>query len=129
MFRDFGFGLSIFTTHLTYICHKCPFHMKTTLSVLPLHNANSVVAIFYVKRTFKTYGCQMCGKYAKTKSKIMTHYKKEHIFFLILNCRSWDFKPLLEKANPTSIDSFLDNPNPLIRNVSAQPLVKSAWQV
>jgi hypothetical protein len=28
---------------------------------------------------------------------------------------------LLVKANPTRIDSFLDNPNPLIRNVGAQP--------
>ena len=45
--------------------------------------------------------------------------------FFILNCRSWNFKPLLEKANPTSIDSLLDNPNPLIRNVSAQPLTYS----
>ena len=35
-----------------------------------------------------------------------------------------DFKPFLEKANPTSIDSFLDNLNPLKRNVSAQPLYK-----
>ena len=65
----------------------------------------------------------MCGKYAKTKSEIIKHNKKEHnIFFVILNFRSRDFKPLLEKANPTSIDSLLDNPNPLIRNVSAQPL-------
>ena len=40
----------------------------------------------------------------------------------ILNRRFWDFKPLLEKANPTMIDSFIDNPNPLIRNFSAQPV-------
>ena len=69
------------------------------------------------------YVCQMCGKYAKTKSEIIKHYKKEHkLFFFILNRRSLDFKPLLEKANPTLIDSLLDNPNPLVRNVSAQPL-------
>ena len=82
MFNDFRFGLGIFTTHLTYICHKCPFHMKTTLSVLPLHNANSVIVIFNVERTFKAYVCQMCGKYAKTKSEIMKHYKKGRILFL-----------------------------------------------
>ena len=32
---------------------------------------------------------------------------KKSIFFFILNCRSWGFKRLLEKANPTSIDSFM----------------------
>ena len=76
------------------------------------------------------YVCQMCGKYAKTKSEIIKHYKKEHkLFFFILNRRSLDFKPLLEKANPTLIDSLLDNPNPLVRNVSAQPLNWSHLQV
>ena len=39
-------------------------------------------------------------------------------------CFIVDLKPLLEKANQTMIDSFLDNPNPLIRNVSAQPIRK-----
>ena len=39
---------------------------------------------------------QMGGKYAKT--------------IVILNCRSWDFKTLLVKTNPTLIDIFLDNP-------------------
>ena len=67
------------------------------------------------------YVCQMCGKYAKTKSEIIKHYKKSIIFFFIINRKSLDFKTLLEKANPTLIDSLLDNPNPLIRNVSAQP--------
>ena len=51
---------------------------------------------------------------------IMKNYHKEYIFFH-LNIGSWDFQPLLEQANPTMIDSFfLDNPNPLLRNVSAQ---------
>ena len=49
----------------------------------------------------------MCGKYAKTKSEIIKHYKKAHIYiFFILNPRFWDFKSLLEKANPTLIDSY-----------------------
>ena len=60
----------------------------------------------------------MCCKYAETKSEII----KKNLYFFILNCRSCNFKPLLEKANPTSINSFLDNPNPLRRNVSAQHL-------
>ena len=55
--------------------------MKTTLLVLPLHNANSVIVIFNVERTFKAYACQMCGKYAKTKYEIMKHHKKEHKLF------------------------------------------------
>ena len=41
---------------------------------------------------------------------------------MIQNHSSWDFKPFLEKASPTLIDSFLENPTSLIRNVSAQPL-------
>ena len=122
MFHDFRFGLSIFTTHLTYICLKFPFHIEMTVTELSLCSGNSVNVIFHVEKTFKAYVCQMCGKYAKTESEIMKHYQKEHIIFFILNLRSWDFKTLLEKANPTSIDSFLDNPNFLIRNVSAQPL-------
>ena len=61
----------------------------------------SVILMFYVERTLKAYACQMCDKYAQTKSEIMKHYKKEHLHFFILNLRSWDFKPLLEKSNPT----------------------------
>ena len=64
------------------------------------------------------YVCQMCGKYAKTKFEIMKHLKKEHILFV-------HSKPLLEKANATLILRLLDNPNPLIRNVSAQPLSRN----
>ena len=49
----------------------------------------------------------MCGKYAKTKSEIINIEKKTlFIFSCIVNFRSCDFKPLLEKANPNSIDSF-----------------------
>ena len=66
--------------------------------------------------------CQMCGNYSKTKSEIMKHYKKDHVTFFIPNCRSLDFKPLLEKAKPTSVDSSLDKPKALIRNVASQPL-------
>ena len=44
--------------------------------------------------------------YAKSKSEIIKHYEKEHIFVFLLNCKSRDFKPLLENANPTLIDSF-----------------------
>ena len=89
--------------------------MEIELTELPLHSANSVIVILYVVQTFMT----MCGKYAKTKSKILKLYIKEHVlFFFILNRKSLDIKPLLEKANPTLIASFfLDNPHPLIKNV------------
>ena len=50
MFNDFRFGLVIFTTHLTYIRPKCLFHME-----LLLHNASSVIVIFYVEITFQAY--------------------------------------------------------------------------
>ena len=95
---------------------------KITVTELPLHNAKSVIVIFYVERTFKAYVCQMCGKYAKTKSEIMKHYKKDHTVFFIPNHRYWDFKPLLEKAKPTSVDSSSDKPKAPIRNVGSQPL-------
>ena len=36
---------------------------KITLTELPLHNANPVIVILYVERTFKAYVCPMCGKY------------------------------------------------------------------
>ena len=63
--------------------------------------------ILYVEGTFKAYVCQMCGEYAKTKSEIIKHNKKTYIYLLcILNRRSWDFDPLLEKTNPTMIDRF-----------------------
>ena len=65
----------------------------------------------------------MCGNYSKTKSETMKHCQKDHIFFfVILNHRSWDFKPLLEKAKPTSVDSSSDKPKALIRNIAFQPL-------
>ena len=66
--------------------------------------------------------CQMCGNYSKTKSEIMKHYQKDHIIFFIPNRRSWYFKPLLEKAKPTSVDSSSDKPKAPIRNVGSQPL-------
>ena len=60
-----------------------------------------------------TYVYQMFSKYAKTKSEIMEHYKKEHILFhpksLIIR-----FQTIVRKSEPKI---FLDNPNPLIRNV------------
>ena len=81
MFNEFRFGLGIFTTQLTYICLKCLSTWKIILTELPLHNAKSVIVIVYVERTFKAYVCQMCGKYAQTKSEIMKHYKKDHLCF------------------------------------------------
>ena len=38
-----------------------------------------------------------------------------------LNGRYLDLMPLLEKEIATLIYSFLDTPNPLIRNISVQP--------
>ena len=58
----------------------------------------------------------------KTKYEIMKHYRKDHIIFFIPNRRSWDFKPLLEKAKPTSVDSSSEKPKALIRIVCSQPL-------
>ena len=66
--------------------------------------------------------CQMCGNYFETKYEIMKHYEKGHIVFFIQNCRSWDFKPFLEKAEPTLMDSSSDKPKAPIRNVGSQPL-------
>ena len=65
--------------------------------------------------------CQMCGNHSKTKSEIMKHYQKDHIFFFILNFRFWDFKPLLEKAKLPLVDSYSDKPKALIRNIASQP--------
>ena len=76
MFIDFRFGLIIFTTHVTYICLKYCFTWKITLTELPLHNATSVIVIFYLERTSKAYVYQICCKYANTKIEIMKHYKK-----------------------------------------------------
>ena len=69
MFYDFRFGLSIFTTHLTYICLKCPFDIKKiTKTELAFCSGNNINVIFHVEKTFKAYVFQMSGKYAKTKS-------------------------------------------------------------
>ena len=74
-------------------------------------------------KTFRAMVCQMCGNYFKTKYEIMKHYKKRsYTFFFIPNPRSWDFKPLLEKAKPTLVDSSSDEPKALIQNVGSQPL-------
>ena len=100
-FCDFRFDLQIITTHLTYQCPICFFHMEK------LNNWVSIVycllnnAIFCMKKTFKTMVCQMCGTYSKTKSEIIKHYQKDHIVFFFPNCRFLDFKPLLEKAKLT----------------------------
>ena len=79
--------------------------------------------IFNVEKTFMAYVCQMCGKYTKTKLEIIKPLKpkKKYIIFSSKSKIVWFQTFFLEKANPTSIDSFVYNPNPLIRNVSAQP--------
>ena len=63
----------------------------------------SINVIFHKEKAFRAYEWAMCHKYAKTKSEII---KKKLIFLVILNYRSCNFKPLLEKANPTSINIF-----------------------
>ena len=68
MFNDFRFGLGIFTTHLTYICLKRLFHMENHIKGVTTARCLLSYCDFYVERTFKAYVCQMCGKYAKTKS-------------------------------------------------------------
>ena len=50
MFNGFRLGLSIFTTHLTYICPKCPFKLKITISELALCGGNSVNVICMFNR-------------------------------------------------------------------------------
>ena len=116
----------LFLAYLLRIWHTYVLNVFSTwiitLTELALHHANSVIVIFYVEKAVKAYVCQMCEKYAKTKSGIMTNYQKEHILFFILNHWFWDFKTMLQKANPTLIDSFLDNQKRLIGNVTAQPL-------
>ena len=80
-----------------------------------------LLSFFHVENTFRALVCQMCGKYSKTKSEITKHYQK-NIYFFILNSRSWDFKPFLEKAKPTSLDGSSDKPKALTRNVASQSL-------
>ena len=81
MFPDLRFRLGIATTHWTYQCPKCIFHMEK------LNNSVSMVycflnnAIFCVKNTFKAMVCRMCGNYSQTKFKITKHYQKDHIIF------------------------------------------------
>ena len=75
-----------------------------------------------MEKTFRALVCQMYGNYSKTKSEIMKHYQKDPNIFFILNRRSWDFKPLLEKEKPTLIDISSDKPKALITNVASQPL-------
>ena len=73
-----------------------------------------------MKKTFKALVCQVGGNYSK--SEIMKHYQKDLlIFFFIANRRSWDLKPLLEKAKPTLVDSSSDEPKAPVRNVGFQP--------
>ena len=81
-----------------------------------------LLSFFHVEKTLRALVCQMCGNFLKTKSEIMTHHQKNYIFF-ILSRRSWDFKLLLEKSKPTSVDSFSDKPKALIRNAASQPFV------
>ena len=54
---------------------------------------------------------------------IMKRYQKGHNYISNLNRRSWDFKPLLEKAKPTSVDSSSDKPKALIRKCCFPTLV------
>ena len=56
--------------YLTYICLKCHFNMKKNIT-----GVNTVLVIFYVKRTFTGYACQMNVKYTKNISEIMKNYK------------------------------------------------------
>ena len=70
MVHDFRFGLSIFTTHLTWIEND-----NTGLAVC---SGNSRYVIFHVEKKFKAYVYQMCSIYAKTKSEII---KKSVYFF------------------------------------------------
>ena len=39
MCHDLRFCLGITTTHLTYQCPKCLFHMENSITELPLYNA------------------------------------------------------------------------------------------
>ena len=87
-----------------------------------MYNAYLIMHFFCVKKTFRERVCHMCGNYSKTKYEIMKHYQKGHIIFFIPNRRSWDFKPLLEKANLTLVDSLSDKPKVPVRNVGSQPL-------
>ena len=44
---------------------------KIKITKFALCNGNYVNVIFHEEKTFKAYVCQMCGKYAKTKSEII----------------------------------------------------------
>ena len=77
-----------------------------------------------VKKTFKAMVIQMCGAYSKTKSETLKHCQQDHIIFLNFNYRSSDFKPSLEIAKPTSVNSSVDKQKAPIRNVSSQPFTQ-----
>ena len=79
------------------------------------------MGFLHVEKTFKALVCQMYGNYSKTKYEIKKHYQKVHISFFLPNCRSWDFKPLLEQAKPILLDSSSDKLKAPIRNVGSQP--------
>ena len=68
----------------------------------------------HVEKKFRALAYQMCGNYSKTKSEMMKNYQKDHRIFFIQNHRTWDLKPLLEKAKPTSEDISSDKPKALI---------------
>ena len=84
------------------------------------HDFTFCLGIVTAHLTCQCLKCQMCGYYSKTKSEIMKHDQKDHIIFcFVLNCRPWEFKQLLEKAKPTSVDSSSDKPKAPIRNVGS----------
>ena len=125
MFHDFRFGLKLDTAHLTYHYPKCSFQMAKLINWVSIVLGKLNNAIFGVKQTFNAVVCQMCGNHSKTKYEIKRHYLKDIIIFFIPYCRSWDFKPLSEKANQTSLDSSLDKPKALNRNFGSQPFTRS----
>ena len=108
----------IHTTHQKLHTAKliCTFDVNTEYKKIAL------LSFFHMEKTFGALVCQMSDNNSKTKSEMMKLIKKI-IYFFILSCRSWDFKPLLEKAKPTSADSSSDKPKALIRNVASKPLV------
>ena len=100
MFHDFKFSLGIFTTHLTFIYHKCLFHIENYITGLTTAQGNSVIVIFNVEKKFKEYVCQICGKYAKTTSEIVKQYLKKKTYTSCSKLQILGFQNFVRKGKP-----------------------------
>ena len=111
----------IVTTRLKYHCLKCPF--TQTIAILSKHYKmlSPLLSFSIWKRHLGHWYVKYVVTIPRGHLKSWNIIKKIMYFLVNLKRRSWDFKPLLKKAKPTSLDSSSDKPKALIRNVASQP--------